>query len=288
MGQIKNIKLHIVTDIKICVEKNKNTKPDMPTHDFRMRPMRKRSISDSHINFLTSSFARGKSHTNNNNNINNNNNNINNNNNNTHNNNNNNNNNSDDFLPYPDIQERREDEDFFTRDDEEDGEGVGDHGRRWSGGSADSADSRNTSPTVRKRKHGLMSFSLSKLVAGAGISLKRRTSPPIDPTDPRKLIAAIRSRDVGRVRYVLDTLPVNVNGCNSAGVSGLHEAALDGQQEIVQILLQHQADINVTDKDGLTCLDYAVFGGHFECARFLIENGATVCNVRDGMPQYVG
>merc|ERR1712013_858127 len=153
MGQIKNIKLHIVTDIKICVEKNKNTKPDMPTHDFRMRPMRKRSISDSHINFLTSSFARGKSHTNNNNNINNNNNNS----NNTHNN----NNNSDDFLPYPDIQERREDEDFFTRDDEEDGEGVGDHGRRWSGGSADSADSRNTSPTVRKRKHGLMSFSLS-------------------------------------------------------------------------------------------------------------------------------
>ena len=105
----------------------------MPTHDFRMRPMRKRSISDSHINFLTSSFARGKSHNNNNINNNNNNNNI----------------NNDDFLSYPDIQERREDEDFLTRDDEEDGEGVRDHGRRWSGGSADSADSRNTSPTVK-------------------------------------------------------------------------------------------------------------------------------------------
>jgi len=157
---------------------------------------------------------------------------------------------------------------------------VDDCQRKWS---SESLEIVNGSPRPRKRKTGFSSFSLSKFVGEAKMSLKRRT---YQPNDPRQLIFAIRNRDFTRVRYVLETCPVDVNGCDTKGVTALHEASLDGQYEIVELLLRHHAHVNQTDADGLTCLDYAVFGGHFECARQLIDDGATVSNIRDGMPMY--
>jgi len=115
------------------------------------------------------------------------------------------------------------------------------------------------------------------------MALKRRN---YEADDPRQLIFAIRNRDFNRVQYILDNCPVDVNGYNSKGVTAVHEAALDGQCNIIELLLQHDAKVNQTDSDGLTCLDYAVFGGHFECASYLISSGATTSNVRDGIPSY--
>ena len=84
----------------------------------------------------------------------------------------------------------------------------------------------------------------------------------------------------------MDTCPVDVNGCDSKGVTAVHEAALDGHWDVLILLLQHEAEVNKKDNQGLTCLDYAVFGGHFECAQYFIDNGATTAGVRDGMPTY--
>lgn len=134
--------------------------------------------------------------------------------------------------------------------------------------------------TQRKRKNGFSSFSLAKFMTG---KIRTRTQS-YEPDDPRQLILAIRNRDINRVHYILDNCPVDVNGCNSKGVTPLQEAALDGQFNIIELLLQYNAEVNQTDGDGLTCLDYAVFGGHFECASYLIGKGATVSSVRDGMP----
>lgn len=134
--------------------------------------------------------------------------------------------------------------------------------------------------TQRKRKNGFSSFSLAKFMTG----IIRTRTQTYEPDDPRQLILAIRNRDINRVRYILDNCPVDVNGCNSKGVTPLHEAALDGQFNIIELLLQYNAEVNKRDDDGLTCLDYAVFGGHFECASYLIGKGATVSSVRDGMP----
>ena len=131
------------------------------------------------------------------------------------------------------------------------------------------------SPTYRKRKTGLTSFSLTKFLTGKTRSRLRS----FEPDDPRQLIIAIRNRDINRVRYILEQCPVDVNGCNSKGVAALHEAALDDQCNIIELLLQYEANVNQKDHDGLTCLDYAVVGGHFECASYLIDNGASVGGV---------
>jgi len=138
------------------------------------------------------------------------------------------------------------------------------------------------SPTYRKRKTGLTSFSLTKFLTGKTRSRLRS----FEPDDPRQLIMAIRNRDINRVRYILEQCPVDVNGCNSKGVAALHEAALDDQCNIIELLLQYEANVNQKDHDGLTCLDYAVVGGHFECASYLIDNGASVGGVMNGMPTY--
>ena len=138
------------------------------------------------------------------------------------------------------------------------------------------------SPTYGKRKTGLTSFSLTKFLTGKTRSRLRS----FEPDDPRQLIIAIRNRDINRVRYILKQCPVDVNGCNSKGVAALHEAALDDQCNIIELLLQYEANVNQKDHDGLTCLDYAVVGGHFECASYLIDNGASVGGVMNGMPTY--
>lgn len=164
--------------------------------------------------------------------------------------------------------------------------------RKWSNESegstcsTTSTGSTSTGPprgSARKRKIGFSSFSLSRFV-GSRMSLKRRT---YQPNDPRQLIIAIRNRDFGKVRYLLESYPVDVNGHDSKGVTAVHEAALDGQVYIIELLLQHNSEVNLVDGDGLTCLDYAVFGGHFECAQFLIDHGATVSSVKDGVPIYL-
>jgi len=139
-----------------------------------------------------------------------------------------------------------------------------------------------TPPEQRKRKHGFSSFSLTKFMTGK-IRTRLRS---YEPDDPRQLIIAIRNRDINRVRYILEQCPVDVNGSNSKGVTAVHEAALDGQCDMIELLLKYRAAVNQRDKDGLTSLDYAVFGGHFECAAYLIDNGAKESSVRDGMPAY--
>jgi len=129
----------------------------------------------------------------------------------------------------------------------------------------------------RKRKTG---FSLFKS------SSRKRV---FEPNDPRQLIFAIRQRDLNRLRFILDNCPEEIlNGTDSMGVTGIHEAALTGQMDMLSLLLKHGADVKLSDKDGFTCLDYAVYAGHFECAEYLIDNGAIVNNIQDGVLMFKG
>ncbi len=57
--------------------------------------------------------------------------------------------------------------------------------------------------------------------------------------------------------------------------SALHNAAKMGHFDVVQLLLDHKADINHRDDTG-TALYLAVKHGQFEMARYLIANGADV------------
>ncbi|ROW04579.1 hypothetical protein VMCG_05053 [Cytospora schulzeri] len=59
----------------------------------------------------------------------------------------------------------------------------------------------------------------------------------------------------------------------------LHVAAQKGRDKIVRTLLQHNADCNAKDSDGLTPLAHATIGGHTEVVALLLEHGAQISEV---------
>lgn len=132
-----------------------------------------------------------------------------------------------------------------------------------------------------KNKHGLISdfkrFVTTKM-------LTKRRSAHIDVNVPLRF--AIRSREIERVRHLLETSHVDVNMSNDRGITVLHEAAFDGYIDILKLLIEHGADINKPDNEGYTCLDYAVFCGHFECSSYLIDHGAKDDHIRNGITAF--
>ncbi len=56
----------------------------------------------------------------------------------------------------------------------------------------------------------------------------------------------------------------------------IHEAALNGESDIVNNIIGSGNDINVRDPDGRTALMYAAFNGHADIMEKLISNGAKI------------
>ena len=62
-------------------------------------------------------------------------------------------------------------------------------------------------------------------------------------------------------------LPHKKDDC---GETGLHLAAKLGYKDIVKVLLQHKASVNVTNSDGCTPLHLAASNGNYEVARMIV------------------
>ena len=56
----------------------------------------------------------------------------------------------------------------------------------------------------------------------------------------------------------------------------IHDAAMDGNIEVLKQAIADGADVNAKNDSGLTPLHFAAWGGHKEIAELLIENGADV------------
>jgi ankyrin repeat protein len=68
-----------------------------------------------------------------------------------------------------------------------------------------------------------------------------------------------------------------VNVRNSYGSAPLHDAALGGQREIIEMLLDRGAELDARDEEsGATPLYNAASWGKLEVVRLLIEKGADV------------
>lgn len=58
-------------------------------------------------------------------------------------------------------------------------------------------------------------------------------------------------------------------------------AAVQGDKEVVQILLDHGADVNAKDADSRTTLYILALENRLEMARYLIEHGGADVEARD-------
>jgi ankyrin repeat protein len=73
------------------------------------------------------------------------------------------------------------------------------------------------------------------------------------------------------------------SSCSGAhrGKTALHIAAERGNLRIVQLLLEHEVDVDVADASGCTALHYAARGAHAEVVALLLAEGAD-SEARDG------
>ena len=93
------------------------------------------------------------------------------------------------------------------------------------------------------------------------------------------LIPAAERGHVGVVRYLLTESDIDVDHVNDLGWTALLEAIIlaDGgsaHQEIVSLLLEHGADPDLADKDGVSPLAHARTRGFHDIARILTDAGA--------------
>ncbi|NUU74447.1 ankyrin repeat domain-containing protein [Paenibacillus xylanilyticus] len=93
------------------------------------------------------------------------------------------------------------------------------------------------------------------------------------------LIPASEHGYVDVVRELLTQTSVNVNHVNELGWTALLEAIIlnDGnarQQETIQLLVDHGADVNISDRDGVSPLSHAKNKGYKEIEEILVRAGA--------------
>lgn len=94
----------------------------------------------------------------------------------------------------------------------------------------------------------------------------------------------------GDVAIVLDLLGQgrDVDARDRYGQTGLMLAAQAGHRNVVEALVTHRANLNITAKFGLSALMLAVITGHAEVARVLVKAGADLSLQGSGAPGFSG
>lgn len=116
--------------------------------------------------------------------------------------------------------------------------------------------------------------------------LVSRPSPGSDESSP--LFAAVIAGDIDQVRSELERSDRGVDTRDaSSGATPLCSAVFIGQTEIVKMLIDAGADVNLPDRNLSTPLHIAVFMGHAEEAEILLDAGADVTTLdgRGVMPK---
>ena len=109
----------------------------------------------------------------------------------------------------------------------------------------------------------------------------------LSPLTPVSLLCyTVINRDEVLLLKLLSQYASQVNELSEDGLSPLHLASMDGNTEIMRILLNHGALLDLGDFKNRNALEYAVLAGQFDAAQFLIENGCDTTLIRDGCSFY--
>ena len=141
------------------------------------------------------------------------------------------------------------------------------------GADVDIRDDRLDNPFLYAGAEGLLNILRVVNEAGADSAITNRYGGIA-------LIPACERGHVEVVRYLLAESDVDVDHVNNLGWTGLLEAIIlaDGgaaHQEIVGLLLEHGADPELADREGVTPLAHARARGQAEIAGLLVTGGAT-------------
>ena len=89
------------------------------------------------------------------------------------------------------------------------------------------------------------------------------------------LCAAVKFGDSSKMMATIES-GANVNGTDRDGLTPLILAVIRGHEECVRILLPEGASVNESADDGVTALFYSANTGNFRCLKILLEAGADV------------
>jgi hypothetical protein len=79
------------------------------------------------------------------------------------------------------------------------------------------------------------------------------------------------------IQFLVEELKCDTNGCDQNGKTALHSSVgFFGETDIIQLLLDHGADVHAVDNSGRTPLFPAVQSGNLDLIQLLCENGADI------------
>ncbi|MCR8643617.1 ankyrin repeat domain-containing protein [Paenibacillus sp. N1-5-1-14] len=133
-------------------------------------------------------------------------------------------------------------------------------------------DARSDNPLLYASAEGNLAIVKLAIEAGADTKLTNRFGGT-------SLIPAADRGHVEIVETLLTTSDVNIDHINNLGWTALLEAVILGDggekhQQIVELLIQHKANVNIADKDGVTPLQHAISRNYSEMIRMLKLAGA--------------
>lgn len=99
------------------------------------------------------------------------------------------------------------------------------------------------------------------------------------------LHSAVVEGDIELAQRLLVNDPSAINKLSLEGTAPIHEAAINGDTDCMQLLIKYGANLEVKDKNYRTPVEYAVLVGNFDCAALLLSYGASDEKIRDGIPQ---
>ncbi|XP_051994235.1 caskin-1-like isoform X2 [Xyrauchen texanus] len=109
----------------------------------------------------------------------------------------------------------------------------------------------------------------------------------------QELLQAVKTEDLVTVQRLLQrpkqgkakllgaAKKVNVNFQDTDGLSALHHAALNGNVELITLLLESQAVVDIKDLKGMRPLHYAAWQGKCEPMKMLLKSGSSVNSQSD-------
>ena len=89
----------------------------------------------------------------------------------------------------------------------------------------------------------------------------------------KDFLHAVRDGNTDELQRILETTngKININLFDTEGQTALHQSCLNGNFELVKLLVEFGADVKLANRDGWNALHIAVYGGHQDIVLYLIS-----------------